>query len=85
MIDHVRAWVAIGALLATPAASAQTAPRPDADPRVEKIVAAVSEQRIRELLTRLVSFGTRNTLSDQTSPTRGIGAARNWILEEMRR
>ena len=66
-------------------ASAQTAPRPDADPRIEKLVEAVSEQRMKELLTRLVSFGTRNTLSDQTSPTRGIGAARNWILEEMRR
>jgi hypothetical protein len=37
------------------------------------------------LLTKLVSFGTRNTLSDQASATRGIGAARNWILEEMRR
>ncbi len=72
--------------LALPAlAAAQGAPRPDADPRIEKLVAAVSEQRLRELLTRLVSFGTRNTLSDQTSPTRGIGAARNWILEEMRR
>ena len=64
---------------------AQSAPRPDADPRIEKLVAAVSEQRLRELDTKLVSFGTRNTLSDQTSPTRGIGAARNWILEEMRR
>ncbi len=67
------------------AAGAQTAPRPDADPRIEKIVAAVSEERMRELLTKLVSFGTRNTLSDQASPARGIGAARNWILEEMRR
>jgi hypothetical protein len=63
----------------------QSAPRPDADPRIEKLVAAVSEQRLRELDTRLVSFGTRNTLSDQASTTRGIGAARNWILEEMRR
>jgi Zn-dependent M28 family amino/carboxypeptidase len=66
-------------------AGAQTTPRPDADPRIEKLVAAVSEQRLRELATTLVSFGTRNTLSDQTSATRGIGAARNWILEEMRR
>ena len=67
------------------AARAPTAPRPDADPRIEKIVASVSEERLKELLTKLVSFGTRNTLSDQDSPTRGIGAARNWILEEMRR
>jgi len=61
------------------------APRPDADPRIEEIVASISEQRLKELLTKLVSFGTRNTLSDQTSTTHGIGAARNWILEEMRR
>ena len=66
-------------------AAGQNAPRPDADPRIEKIVASISEDRLRELLTRLVSFGTRNTMSDQTSTTRGIGAARNWILEEMRR
>ena len=73
-------------LVAVPlVAHGQSAPRPDADPRVEKVVAAVSEQRLRELLTKLVSFGTRNTLSDQASTTRGIGAARNWILEEMRR
>src|SRR5688500_4869854 len=64
---------------------APTVPRPDADPRIEKIVGSISEERLKELLTKLVSFGTRNTLSDQTSPTRGIGAARNWILEEMRR
>lgn len=63
----------------------QNAPRPDADPRIEKIVASISEDRLKELLTKLVSFGTRNTLSDQLSTTRGIGAARNWILEEMRR
>jgi hypothetical protein len=66
-------------------AAAQSAPRPDADPRIEKIVASISEDRLQELLTKLVSFGTRNTLSDQQSATRGIGAARNWILEEMRR
>ncbi|HWI19916.1 MAG TPA: M20/M25/M40 family metallo-hydrolase [Vicinamibacterales bacterium] len=68
-----------------PAASWAQAPRPDADPRIEKIVASISEERLKSLLEKLVSFGTRNTLSDQTSPTQGIGAARNWILEEMRR
>ena len=78
-------WPIVLCLILPSIGAAQTAPRPDADPRIEKIVAAVSEQRMRELLAKLVSFGTRNTLSDQTSPTRGIGAARNWILEEMRR
>jgi Zn-dependent M28 family amino/carboxypeptidase len=82
----MKARLTLALLLLLPAiAAAQTAPRPDADPRIEKIVASVSEERLKELLTKLVSFGTRNTLSDQTSPTRGIGAARNWILEEMRR
>ncbi len=77
--------VVVVCLVVTSTAAAQSAPRPDADPRIEKIVAAVSEQRLKDLLTKLVSFGTRNTLSDQGSPTQGIGAARNWILEEMRR
>ena len=65
--------------------AAQNAPRPDADPRIEQIVASISQERLQSLLTKLVSFGTRNTLSDQESTTRGIGAARSWILEEMRR
>jgi hypothetical protein len=72
-------------MLIVPALLGAQAPKPDADPRIEKIVAAVSEERLKELLTRLVSFGTRNTLSDLDTPGRGIGAARNWILEEMRR
>jgi hypothetical protein len=33
----------------------------------------------------LAAFGTRHTLSDVTSSTRGIGAARNWILAEFKR
>jgi hypothetical protein len=81
-----RKLLVVGLLVGLPhLAAAQSAPRPDADPRIEKIVASISEDRLKELLTRLVSFGTRNTMSDQSSPTRGIGAARNWILEEMRR
>ena len=72
-------------ILIVPAFLSAQAPKPDADPRIEKIVGSVSEERLKELLTRLVSFGTRNTLSDLDTPGRGIGAARNWILEEMRR
>ncbi len=66
-------------------ALAQRAPAPDADPRIQKLVASVSEQRLRELDTRLVSFGTRMTLSDATSTSRGIGAARQWIHDELQR
>jgi peptidase M28-like protein len=63
---------------------AQDAPRPDVDPRIEKLVASVSEGRLRQFDEKLTSFGTRHTLSDQTSTTRGIGAARQWIFDEMR-
>ncbi|CZR63558.1 related zinc metalloprotease PTRG_04977 [Phialocephala subalpina] len=39
--------------------------------------------RIQSTIQTLVNFGTRHTASDTTSPTRGIGAARNWLLNEM--
>jgi hypothetical protein len=55
------------------------------DPRIEKLIGSISEERMQQLLQKLVSFGTRNTLSDTTSTTRGIGAARQWILDEMKR
>jgi hypothetical protein len=55
------------------------------DPRIIKLVESVSEERLQQLLTKLVSFGTRNTLSDATSTTRGIGAARQWIYDELKR
>lgn len=50
------------------------------DPQIEKMVAEVSADSMQNYITKLVSFGTRNTLSSTTDPARGIGAARNWIL-----
>ncbi len=80
------AAVAFAATTAAPiAVTAQRTPAADIDPRIQQLVAAVSETRLRELDTRLVSFGTRNTLSDATSTSRGIGAARQWIFEELKR
>lgn len=55
------------------------------NPRVERLLAQISEQRIVGVLEKLGSFGTRSTLSSADSPTRGIGAARQWILDEMKR
>ncbi|WP_019960398.1 M28 family metallopeptidase [Woodsholea maritima] len=55
---------------------------------VERIYAirdAVSPDRIESDIRTLVGFGTRHTLSDTTSDTRGIGAARRWIYEEFQR
>lgn len=44
----------------------------------------VSEANLRGYIEKMVSFGTRHTLSDQTSDTRGIGAARRWVESEFR-
>jgi hypothetical protein len=55
------------------------------DPRVHAIVAAVSAARMEQDIRKLVSFGTRHTMSDTLSQTRGIGAARRWIYDEFQR
>ena len=50
------------------------------DPQIEKMVREVSADSLKSYITKLVSFGTRNTLSTQTDSKRGIGAARQWVL-----
>lgn len=66
------------ALLATAAAKAPPGRPPIARPAAD----APSAERLRATVERLVRFGTRNTLSSPTHPTRGIGAARNWAAGE---
>src|SRR3954469_11563914 len=82
---RVLAFVFVGLLAAPQAALRAQAPAGAIDPRIVKLIDAISEQRLQDLLTKLVSFGTRNTLSDQASATRGIGAARQWIYDELKR
>jgi hypothetical protein len=50
------------------------------DPQIEKMVSEVSKDSLQSYIKKMVSFGTRNTLSTQTNPQRGIGAARDWVL-----
>jgi Zn-dependent M28 family amino/carboxypeptidase len=52
---------------------------------IVELLSRVSEERLRQTVERLVGFGTRHTLSDTTSNTRGIGAARRWIKSEFER
>lgn len=52
------------------------------DPKIYDIINAVSADRIESDIRRLANFGTRHTLSDTLSATRGIGAARRWIRSE---
>ena len=76
--------VVIVGLAFTGSALADPAP-PSRDVRIDALVAAVSAARIESDVRTLVGFGTRHTLSDTESDTRGIGAARRWIETELRR
>ena len=49
---------------------------------VRKMVHEVSADRIENSINTLAGFGTRHTLSSQTDPNRGIGAATNWIYDQ---
>ena len=50
--------------------------------KIYDIIDAVSKENIKQNVEKLVSFGTRHTLSDTLSKSRGIGAARRWIKSE---
>lgn len=52
------------------------------DAKIYDIINSVSAERIGEDIATLANFGTRHTLSDTVSQTRGIGAARRWIKKE---
>ncbi len=58
----------------------QTIVKPD--PTIKQMVDEVSDKNVEAIVRKLVSFKTRQTMSDTTSATEGIGAARNWIKSE---
>jgi len=74
----------LSALLVAPAfvTAADPAAESAIHPQVKKIVEEISAERIRATIEKLVSFGTRHTLSAQDDPQHGIGAARKWIFAE---
>jgi hypothetical protein len=53
------------------------------DPILAALVADISPSRIRNTDSTLVSFGTRHTMSDTLSTTRGIGAARHFVFNRL--
>src|SRR6476469_7924738 len=74
----MRKLAAVGCLLLVSAA-----PPTSADAKLRAIVAPVSQAQLRHTIESLVSFGTRHTLTSQTVPKRGIGAALNWAESEL--
>lgn len=81
----LRLPLAIAIALAAPAVLAAEPMPPAGDARLHAIGTAPSADRIEADIRKLVSFGTRHTLSETESDTRGIGAARRWIFEEFQR
>ncbi|HEY0007038.1 MAG TPA: M28 family metallopeptidase [Pyrinomonadaceae bacterium] len=53
--------------------------------QIARIVSEIDARNIERTIRQLVSFGTRNTLSAQDNPARGIGAARDWLYGEFSR
>ncbi|MFE4580385.1 aminopeptidase, partial [Streptomyces chartreusis] len=78
------ALTATGTAEAAPASADRppaTAQRPTRELRA--LLREIDAARIEATVRRLVSFGTRHTLSVQNDPDRGIGAARDWLLAEL--
>lgn len=52
------------------------------DSELQSILSQISQVNIEATVRKLASFGTRHTLSSQTDPDRGIGAARTWLTQK---
>jgi hypothetical protein len=81
----MRIVVFLSALLLGATAAIAVPPLPTPEVIAGDAAMKVSEAQLRRDIDKLVSFGTRHTLSSQTDPKRGIGAALNWSEAELRR
>lgn len=69
-----------------PGAATRSSARSSADSAsIRSMLKQVDPDRVEASIRKLVSFGTRNTLSVQDNPVRGIGAARDWLFDEFGR
>ena len=75
LIKAALVGLALASLLAGPTRAADEA----AHPLLQSIATEIQPDELKATITRLVAFGTRHTLSDTQSKTRGIGAARRWV------
>lgn len=86
-----RSWFFVGfavlGLLAGAACAQETRVVAPVDPQIAAVLKQVSAEHIQKTIEKLVSFGTRSTLSAQDSASiaagHGIGAAREWIKSEL--
>lgn len=69
--------------LASAAAALCTAQPAPAPPSIRRMLTSIDAHRIERTINTLAAFGTRSTLSSQTDPHRGVGAARRWIEAQL--
>jgi hypothetical protein len=55
---------------------------PPVSPEVRQLLQEISSSNVEHAIRTLANFGTRHTLSSQTDPNQGIGAARDWIFNQ---
>ncbi len=77
--------VQIGTALALVAIGAAGGCAERRDSAIDRMVSQVDRERIEATVRALAACGTRNTMSSQEHPTRGIGAARRWIVGQLER
>ncbi len=65
----------------TPKSQNYTEQKPDAD--LKQLLMQIDKRQLQATVENLVGFGTRHTLSSQTDPARGIGAARQWVYQQL--
>jgi acetylornithine deacetylase/succinyl-diaminopimelate desuccinylase-like protein len=75
----MRKYFLVAFILLAATTDAQTVIR--RDPAIEQMVREVSPDSLRSYINGMVGFGTRSTISAQ-SGSKGIGAARNWVLSK---
>src|ERR1051326_5856101 len=79
------AHVSAGQRKPAPKSSGSRAGAPARNSQISKLVKEIDPRNIENTIRKLVSFGTRNTLSEQDNPNRGIGAARDWLYGEFQK
>jgi peptidase M28-like protein len=78
--------LAVAAMLAFTTSAASGGPNhhgPPVSKDVRQMLNDVKASNIQATIEKLVSFGTRHTLSSQTDPNRGIGAATQWVFDQL--
>lgn len=72
-------------LVAKPSRRSTSSQSASHNQQISRIVQEIDAGNIERTIRKLVSFGTRNTLSAQDDQQRGIGAARDWLFDEFSR